>query len=290
MRKGIILLPVICLLAISARAQRSIQFKIKYVPEHRYESTVSMTSNIEMNIENLSKDDSDRLIKQGITMPLSLSITILSDLSISAGGLNAQNTFPITFRFNSVKRTGTLNGKEMPGELTALTGAELHATSTQTDDLHLDSISGRSLDTSLRKELTAMFNGVISELRLPEKTVKVGDTLMLKIPYNIPMNGADAAITVTEIYKLISIKKGLAKFDIDQSSQLSIANIKSGQKMAGKGGGHGEMIYDIKQNFPKSINRDLSIDYEMKYKGRLVKGKATIGSYYFFSVANSRAK
>jgi hypothetical protein len=271
-----------------ASAQRSILFKIKYLPDHIYQSNVSMTSNIEMLFENLSKEDSDRLIKKGITMPLMLSTSTLSDLTISAGTPSALNTFPIIFKFNDVKRTGTLNGEEMPGGSTAISGHSMYATSTQTNDLQLDSIPGKPLDTSLRKELTTMFNAMVNELHLPEKMIKVGDTFTQEIPFNMTMNGADVAIKITATYKLMSIKKGIANFDIDQSSVVGMNNTESSQTLTGKGGGHGELTYDIKRSFPKSISRDLSFDFEMKYQGRLMKAKAKINSFYLFSVAENR--
>ncbi|HVW16521.1 MAG TPA: hypothetical protein VHB54_22000 [Mucilaginibacter sp.] len=248
-----------------------------------------MTSNIEMNFENLSKEDSDKLIRKGITMPLLVNTSTISDLTILAGKLSDQNTFPIIFRINSIKGTGTINGEENPGGPTVISGEEMYATSTQTNELHLDSISGKHLDTSLRQELTATFNGVENELRSSERMIKVGDTITQQIPYNMMINGLDAAFTITATYKLISIKKGIAKFDIDQTSQFTMNKKGSSQVLTGKGGGHGSMTYDTKRNFPKTISRDLSFDFKMQYKGILMKSKATIVSYYFFSVVNSPA-
>jgi len=288
MRRYAFLIVVFCFWLVPVKAQRSILFKIKYIPNHIYQSDVSMTSNIEMHFENLSKEDSDKMIKKGITNPLMLSTSTLSDLTISAGTLSAQNTFPIIFKFNDVKETGTLNGEEMPGGSTAISGHSICATSTQTNDLHLDSVSGKPLDTSLRKGLIAMFNAMANELHLPEKTIKSGDTFTQEIPFNMTISGADAAIKITATYKLISIKKGLANFDIDQSSVFGMNNTESSQTLIGKGGGHGEMTYDIKRNFPKTISRDLSFDFEMRYKGQLMKAKTKINSFYLFSVADNR--
>ncbi|MBS1524294.1 MAG: hypothetical protein JST19_01515 [Bacteroidetes bacterium] len=245
-----------------------------------------MTSNIEMNFENLSKEDSDKLMKKGITIPLLLSTSTISDLTISTGKLNTQNTYPIIFKVNSVKETGTLNGEKMPGTPT-VSGVEMYATSTQTNDLHLDSISGKSPDTILQKGLTSIFNAMANELRLPEKMIKVADTIVQQIPLNMTMNGIDVAIAVKATYKLVSIKKGLAKFDIDQSSQLIMNKKETRQVLTGTGRGHGEMTYDIKRNFPKTISRDLSFDFEMKYKDKLMKAKAQINSFYFFDVADN---
>lgn len=288
MKRYTLALLAFCMVIMHAKGQRSVLFKIKYLPNHTYQANVSMTSNMEMNIENLSKEDSNKLVEKGVTLPLVLNTSTLSDLTISTGTLDAQNTFPIIFRFNDVKKTGTLNGKEMPGGSTAISGHSIYATSTLTNDLQLDSMSVPRKDTSLRKDLESMFNAMVKQLHFPEKTIKVGDTVTQEIPLNMTMNGTDVAITITAKYKLISIKKGFANFDIDQSSQLELNNNEHSRTLTGKGGGHGEMVYDTKRNFPKTISRDMSFDYEMKYKGRLMKGEAKINSFYLFSVAENR--
>ncbi|MFI5160346.1 MAG: hypothetical protein ACHQHN_03670 [Sphingobacteriales bacterium] len=287
MRRKATLMFAFCLSFVCAEAQRSILFKIKYLPERTYQSNVSMTSNIELNVENISKKDSDKLIKDGITMPMTVSVSTLSDLTIVTGRPSPQNIYPIVFRFNNVKRTGAINGTEMPGESEGVSGHELYATTTQTDSLHLDSISGKQLDTSLQKELTSTFDVMANELHLPEKTLKISDEFTIEIPFHMDMKGVDATIKVNATYKLTSIKKGLANFDIDQSSQLDFKNTKNTQTLTGKGGGHGEMIYDIKRNFPRRISRDLLFDYEMKYKDHVMKGKAKIVSFYLFSVTDN---
>src|SRR5579859_5986027 len=112
MRKFVSLIAISCLLFTHAKGQQSILFKIKYLPGHIYKTNVSMYSNIEMNIENLTQAEMNRMKDKGISMPLVLITSTLSDLTISADKPNGQNKFPITFSYDNVIKTGTLNGKE----------------------------------------------------------------------------------------------------------------------------------------------------------------------------------
>jgi hypothetical protein len=284
MRKKAILLSAFCLLFVYAEGQRAILLKIKYLPDRTYESTVSMTSNIEMNIENLSKEDSDKLKEKGLTMPIIATTSTLSDLSVITGKVNDRSVFPMIFKYNNVTNKVTLSGKEMPTEQSPLIGRAIYGTATEAGEMHLDSISGALRDTSLRAELVNVFNNLTSELKLPEKTVKVGDTLFLEIPFNMPIGGVDTKFTVKATYRLVSIKKGMANFDIDQHVQFKMNNANTASAFIGNGSGSGKMVYSIKENFFKSIDRDISFDYQMKYKGKTMKGEAKINSSYFFSV------
>src|SRR5579872_2977013 len=284
MKKKAALLCAFCLLFVYTKGQRAILFKIKYQPDRTYESTVSMTSNIELNIENLSKDDSDKMAKKGITMPMIATTSTISDGSVLTGKLNDNHVFPIIFKYNNVTNKVTLSGKEVPAEQSTLIGHAMYGTATEAGDMHLDSISGALKDTSLRAELQNVFKNSVNELKLPEKTVKVGDTLFLEIPYNMPIGGVDTKFTVNATYRLVSIKKGMANFDIDQSVQFNMNNADTASAFLGNGSGRGKMVYSIKENFFKSIDRDISFDYQMKYKGKTMKGEAKINSSYFFSV------
>src|SRR5579863_8608735 len=274
MRKETALICAFFLFFICAKGQRPILFKIKYQPDRTYESTVSMTSNIEMNIENLSKDDSDKMAKKGITMPMIATTSTISDGSVITGKPNDNNVFPIIFKYNNVTNKVTLSGKEVPEEQSPLIGHAMYGTDTEAGDMHLDSISGALKDTSLRAELQNVFKNSINELKLPEKTVKVGDTLFLEILYNMPMGGVDTKFKVKATYRLVSIKKGMANFEIYQSVQFKMNNADTTSAFIGNGSGSGKMVYSIKENFFKSIDRDISFNYEMKYKGKTMKGEA----------------
>jgi len=284
MKKQAIVIGAFCLLFVYAQGQRSILFKVKYLPDRTYESTVSMTSNIEMNIENLSKEEIDKMKDKGLTMPIIATTSTLSDLSIITGKVNGNNLFPIIFKYNNVTNKVTLSGKEVPTEQSPLVGHAMYGKITQAGDMHLDSISGALRDTSLRAESLNDFNNMTSELKLPEKTVKVGDTLFLEIPYNMPIGGNDTKFIVKASYRLVSIKKGMANFDIDQTVQFNMNNTDTTSAFMGEGSGNGKMVYSIKENFVKSIDRDILFDYQMKYKGKKIKATARINSSSFFSV------
>jgi len=283
MRKETALICAFCLFFICAKGQRPILFKIKYQPNRTYESSVSMTSNIEMNMD-LNKEETDKLTEKGITMPIIASTSTISDLSVIAGKINDKDVFPIIFKYNNVTNKVMLGGKEVPAEQSPLIGHAVYATVTQAGNMHLDSISGALKDTSLRSELENVFNNLINELKLPEKTIKIGDTLFLEIPFNMPIGGIDTKFIVKATYRLVSIKKGMANFDIDQSVQFNMNNADTTSAFIGNGSGRGKMVYSIKENFFKSIDRDISFDYQMKYKGKTMKAKAKINSSYFFSV------
>ncbi len=283
MRRNVALICAFCLFFICAEGQRPILFKIKYLPNRTYESTVSMTSNIEMNID-LNKEETDKLKEKGITMPMMASTSTISDLSIVTGKVNDNGVFPIIFKYNNVTNKVTLSGKEVPAEQSPLIGHAMYGTATEAGDMQLDSISGALKDTSLRAELVNVFNNLTSELKLPEKTVKVGDTLFLEIPFNMPIGGIDTKFIVKATYRLVSIRKGIANFDIDQHVQFNMNSADTTSAFIGNGSGSGKMAYSIKESFFKSIDRDISFDYQMKYKGKTMKGEAKINSSYFFGV------
>jgi hypothetical protein len=239
---------------------------------------------MELNIQNLSKKDSDKLIKEGIAMPITATTSTISDVSVITGNLNGDNEFPVVFQYYNVTNKMTVSGKDIPTGQSPLIGHAMYGKTNQAGEMHLDSISGTLKDTSLRTELKNAFNNMVGELRLPEKKVKIGDTLYLEVPYNHPIGGVDTHFIIKATYKLTSIRKGLALFDISQSVQLDMNNVNGASTYIGKGIGSGKMVYSIKENFFRSIDREISFDYQMEYKGKTMKGEAKINSSYFFSV------
>jgi hypothetical protein len=71
-------------------------------------------------------------------------------------------------------------------------------------------------------------------------------------------------MTITTVYKLVSISNGMANFNITQiytlTSQLKGVTIKA------KGSGKGQMVYDIANNFYTRYQTGISMAFKAKVK------------------------
>ena len=121
----------------------------------------------------------------------------------------------------------------------------------------LDSITSKGLSEELKKTIMQTMQSFFTQLKIPERRVKVGDVFDLDTPFSIPIAGMQMDMTITTTYKLLSIKNNVGDFDVSQICTLKTSTTKF--PMNATGTGKGKLLYDTVKNF----NLKFQIDMEM---------------------------
>ena len=98
------------LFAFKAEAQKGVVFKMKYLPNHDYNGTLSL--NISAKV-NLSGDQAtlDKLQAQGIKQPLTGNVVIKGVGDIKTGPRGANDIFPLTMTYKLDQLNVNFNGR-----------------------------------------------------------------------------------------------------------------------------------------------------------------------------------
>ncbi|MDB5143274.1 MAG: hypothetical protein JWQ66_1987 [Mucilaginibacter sp.] len=275
--KKIYLFAWLCLSLTQLKAQEGVVFKVKYLPNRSYQTSV----NIGMKINaTLSGDTAliNKLKSQGITQPVNANLAMGLNASMKTGTLNTDGTFPINMDFKIANLEVTANGKQIPIP-PKVTEKDMKVVghAGQDGQLKVDSAEGKKMNDSTEKKMQQMMDLVQKQIKFPDKPLKPGDTFTQGAPMNIPVGGANnIQINGGITYKLVSISGGKAYFDIipNVSMDLKIKTISA----TISGTGTGKMVYDIKNSFPLSKEATINMKIKVTSAKFNVDGTAVITS------------
>jgi hypothetical protein len=278
---------IFCLYIMQAKAQ-SVLFKIKYLPNHSYESTIAMNMNMEMNFDG-DKETMDKIKASGLTLPLVMASNSSMTLQMNTGEVNTQGSFPIIIKYTDVKGKRTMAGKEMAQPENPVLGKTIYASSNSDGHIHIDSIPGKMLNEDFKATLTKTLNNLASQLHFPDKPMNIGDTFTQEVPFSVPVAGVNMQFAIKIIYKLVSMDNNTASFDLDQTMSLDM-NTKIESKSVvghGSGKGDGKMTYDISKSFATNYTSNFSFDFKMQIENMIMTGKATLTSSHTTKIADA---
>ena len=273
MRK-IFLIALLCLAITQLQAQNSVVCKIKYLPNHTYQTATNLTMKILVNM-NGNKEMIDKLSSQGITMPLNLDVKLALDGNLKSGSVGADNSFPLNMTYKINQLSIQANGKDipMPANIEGKS-FRIAAHSTQDGVLKVDSVDGKTARDSALKNNEQMMNMLRNAVKFPDRPLKAGDTFTIGSPITIPVKGNNAKLDFKVIYKLVSIADGKANFDIIQNLNMSFQMKKVNVSLSGTG--NGKMAYSIKDNMPLNTGSDFNMKIKVVVDTLNVDGTATM--------------
>jgi hypothetical protein len=278
MRK-LCLLALLCFSLTQLKAQNGVVFKIKYLPNHNYQTSVNM--NMKLNV-NLNGDTAliSKLKSQGITQPVNANLAIGINGNLKTGALGADNTFPLNMDYKVANITVNANGKDVPIPPKATEkDIKIMGHITQDGKIKIDSAEGKKINDTTEKKMQQMMDMVQKQIQFPDRPLKPGDTFTQGAPTNIPISGDNnIQLNGGVTYKLVSISDGKAYFDMVPNLSLSF-KIKT-MAINITGTGTGKMVYSIKDNFPLSKDGSFNVKIKVTSNKLNVDGTAVITSNY----------
>jgi len=278
MKKALYLLLI--LFAFTAEAQKSVVFKIKYLPNHNYDGAVNMK--LSANV-NLSGNDTiiAKLQQQGMTLPINLHFTMRMKGDMKTGRKNADGTFALSMKYNFEDLSGDINGKSFPIPMDKLNkGVKMYGHVDGSGTLRADSIGGGKLNDTSAANVSKMMDAFQKSIKFPDHPLTVGDTFIQNMPLNIPVGNMNIDSKV--VYKLVSIADGKAYFDIQQTMNMSIPI--QGDAITLSGAGTGKMVYSIKDSFATAYSTDMNLKFAGQIKTLKIDAGARMTMDYKYTV------
>jgi hypothetical protein len=127
----------------------------------------------------------------------------------------------------------------------------------------IDSISILAKSNDNDATLIELAKSVILNIDFPEKKLAVGEVFFKSYP--VPFSSTSnepVMVSVGTGYKLLSIDKGIAKFEIKQVYKINLGKPKIPSTISGEG--KGTMLFDIKENFFTAYELHTKLVYKVK--------------------------
>lgn len=247
---------------------QSVDFKIQYHPQTKY------LQKVEQSIENTlyysaSEEILKKLKEKNIPNPTITKITTDSESIFKAGKLKSDGTFPITIEF--------LKPVKSDNKILIPSGTLIYGKGTTSKMPQLDSIVSKDMEETFKKTILNTVQSTFSQLDLPQKTLKIGESFSQETPLTIPIASVSMEMILTTTYKLVSIVNKTANFDISLLYTMKVSVEK--YNMQGSGTGKGKMNYDIVNYFPTKYDLDTEMVFDMKQEAFSVQAKAKSGFY-----------
>lgn len=243
---------------VSVKAQTEVLFKMKMLPDHQY--STNMKINMDMNMEGAPQNANGA--------PQKMQMEMSTKMEMKTGSVNSKKEFPISMSMQMLPSTMTVNGKTTPTPTAANNVMPSMYGKCTVDGLpRIDSIPGTAMNDSVKTAVSKMVEGFQNNLKFPDKPMKIGDTFVQSMPFNIPMMGAGMKTDIKVTYKLISILAGKANFDTNYLMDMNMAVGKTPVSMHMTGGGGGTMEYDIATNYPTHYVQNMDMDMAIPAAG-----------------------
>ncbi|MDB5091384.1 MAG: hypothetical protein JWR09_5378 [Mucilaginibacter sp.] len=275
MKKSICLL--LLLFVFKAEAQKSVLFKMKYLPNRTYTMGTSMTMNFNVDLSG-NEDIIEKIKAEGFTQPIKANIAMSTSGNTKTGAPGADNVTPMIMAYKIEQISVKIGEKAIPVPLKANSQVSIYGHVGQDGKFKADSLNGNNLKDTSEKKITQIMNAIQNKIKFPEKPMHIGDTFTQEMPISIPMAENNGETNVKATYKLVSIANGNAYFDIIQNADVQI-NIK-GVELKISGSGTGKLVYSIKNNFPLDYKTSLNLAIDGKINTLIIKGTAILDADY----------
>jgi len=268
MRKIIVFILLLTQFSCTKHPQDSLNFKIKYQPDTKYNQTTERTSQSVIKYSGPEKS-LQRLRSMGKKNPNSVSRKTLTETVLKTGRMIGEDC-PISLEYINTISSDNIN--EVP-DGTILKGLCLNGSK-----FKFNSIESAGQADKYKSAILQSVQNTYSQFSFPEKKLKIGEEFSVESSRSIPMDGSTIDIAIITHYKLISILNDQANFDISQEYSLTPVLINNSFK--GTGNGTGRMAYDIVHtiisnyylNTEMEINKNLdSFEFNLKAKSGFIQ-------------------
>jgi len=249
MKKTIAFL-LLLLSTLSVVAQKTVTFKVAYKPGTVYNQIMSQTAKNDVSYK-ASEEILGMLEAQGITNPTITETKTTTNSLITTGKL-VGNEIPLSMK---VSLNNGTDQKIIPDN------TMIYGKVKQDGMPVFDSINAPGMDANLKDIFTKTLQATLSQILVPEKQVKVGETFTITLPLNIPVGPGMMTITDVATYKLLKVEGSKAFFDV--SHTYTIDSDVNGQEIKGTGFGTGKTTHDLTNNY--ILHQDMVMSLNMGF-------------------------
>jgi hypothetical protein len=238
MKKLIACLSGLCIFSI-ANCQDAVHFSMGVLPNINYDNTIVQKIRIELNLDSSKAEMISKMEANGMKNPTIQVEETRIEAFIKSGPLNSQTgKMPVV---TTIQASDEKISKLLTPETKFIGTARLNELPVY------DSISGINLDITKKAQMLKLISS-FSQITLPNKNMKPGESDTLHTPICIPVGGVNMNMDYITIYHLKSIRGTTALFDVTVNFNLNM-EVKD-LPVAGNGSGDGQMEYDLKNQYP----------------------------------------
>lgn len=242
-----LLIAALLLSGLALKAQ-TVTLKYGYSPKSLYKSACNAVAIMDMQGPDKSA------VKMNMDMRMSFEA--------KTQARKTDGSFPLTLQYTDFAVKINVNGAEQPmPDKNPLIGQVVYAQCDKAGKPRIDSLAG-SPDEQKKAMVMQMINQFQDQMKFPEKPMKVGESATIDVPLNAPglAQGMNMNMNTKATYKLISVKNGLAYFDVVQDLKMDMS--KDDKAFTISANGNGKMVYNIAKQFPVEFisNMDMSFN------------------------------
>ena len=230
--------------------------KVQYQHEKTY--AISTIRGTETVITYSGQEIAMRKLKtMNIKNPTISKVKTKTDTELVTGKRSADKSFLVSLTY---KKTMSLDGKNEIPEGSVVQG-EIASDQLPT----FNSVTSSTLNAEQKAKLLQTVQNIFEQFKFPEQQLKIGDQFSTNRPMEMAMEGSTIDIAVTTIYKLLSIKNGIAQFELGQSYQMTPKIMDN--SFTGSGSGKGQLRFDIGNNLitEYSLKTELEMNKKLDY-------------------------
>jgi|GEM_PF-6368375 hypothetical protein len=243
----------------AAYCQDAIHFTVGLLPNINYDNTVVQSIKIELNLDSSSAEIISKMEANGMKNPTVQEQETRLEALTKSGPLDIQSgKMPVT--------TSILTSDEKISKL--LTPETRFIGTAKLNELPVyDSITGINLDVNQKVEMLKLISSM-SQINLPNKFLKPGESDTLHTPIVIPVAGVNMKMDYVTIFFLKSVKGKVALFDVRVNFNLNM-EVKD-LPIEGFGSGDGIMEYDLKNQYPTNYKLSYLIKMRIAKEGLIL--------------------
>jgi hypothetical protein len=238
-----------------SQSEKALDFKMGYSPQTSYIQVIEQSLGNEL-LYSGSEDFLKKLKENGVENPTITTNTTITESILRTGKLQKDGNFPLTIEFT--KSTSSDQKVIIPN------GTFIYGKASVSSMPKLDSIVSKDLDATFKTNLLQTIQSTFSQMALPEKKMKIGESFSQETPLKIPVATLTFDMLITTTYKLIGIQNQTANFDIVQDYTLKIADNDQQFDINASGNGKGKLDYNIPNHFSTQFNLDIELNMGLK--------------------------
>lgn len=253
MKKTLLLLFIFSLFNYSLFAQ-VLDFRSGYSPETVYNQTTFSSSDYEVTYTG-SEKVLEIFKKNGTENPTKIKNKFAVETVSKTGKIDKDGNFPITIEY--------LQSIDGQGNTIIPTGTMLYGKTSVSSMPQMDSIVADNTDESLKNVLFETVKSTFSQIVMPQKKLKIGESFTETNPLTIPIAGINIEMVINTTYILKRMTAKDAFFDVKQTYTIKLLDNRF--ETEGSGKGTGTLTYDIPHHFIYENNLDMEFYINLKH-------------------------
>lgn len=281
---GTILFLIIGLNSIAQKQE--IKFESKFKPDLIYTMTFLTNSKSVLDFEG-PKNIIDKIKANGTILPMVTENTSKFITKMTTDSIDINKNFKAIMEYGDIELVDKINGEEKKSH-SPVSGLIIKGVYDEKYSFQIDTMISETLDQNLKNTLKASLEGIHTQIKFPEKPMKIGDSFDQNISMPIPIADlTQVKVNIKTNYTLNKIKGNKANFNLKQTVSLDLETNQFNVKISG--GGEGTTVFDIKKMYVTKNETNLVLDLALNVNDLVIKTKIKSTSKHKVKIENSNA-